>query len=96
MQRAKESALNDIAQQINVTIGGEQMSKLSETFGKLSSEYQTTVRTSTSAELEGVETVDTWDGGGQYWVYCRLSIELYQKIRAEKLQNAESLALDLY
>ena len=96
MQRAKEAALNDIAQQITVIISGEQMSKVSEKLGNLSSEYQAEVRASTSTELEGVETVDTWDGGDEYWVYCRLSVALYKKEKAEELQKAESLALDLY
>src|SRR5512147_1603544 len=46
MQRAKDAALNDIAQQIVVTIDAEQMSKLSEKMGELSEEYQTAVKTS--------------------------------------------------
>ena len=96
MQRAKDAALNEIAQQITVTINAEQMSKLSEKLGQLSGEYQMQVRTSTSAELDGVETVDTWDGEAEYWVYYRLSIETYQKIRAEKIEKAKLLALDFY
>lgn len=96
MQRARNDALNDIAQQITVTISGEQMSKFSEKLGGLSSEYQAEVRASTSAELEGVETVETWDGGDEYWVYLRLSISQYKKEQAEKLRKAVSLAADLY
>ncbi|MFA6540825.1 MAG: LPP20 family lipoprotein [Bacteroidota bacterium] len=96
MQRAKDAALNDIAQQIVVSIDAEQMSKLSEKMGELSEEYQTAVKTSTKADLDDVETVDTWDGGDNYWVYYRLSIETYRKNHAEKLRKASSLGLDFY
>lgn len=96
MQRAKDGALNDIAQQIVVSIDAEQMSKLSEKMGELSQEYQSAVRTSTKADLDGVETVDTWNDAGDYWVYYRLSIEEYRHIKAEKLRKASSLALDFY
>ncbi len=96
IQRAKDGALNDMAQQIVVSIDAEQMSKLSEKMGELSEEYQTAVRTSTKADLDGFETVDTWDGDDNYWVYYRLSIEEYKKNHAEKLRKATSLALDFF
>ena len=96
LQRAKDAALNDIAQQIVVSIDALQKSKLSEKLGEFSEEYQSAVQTSTKADLEGVEAVDTWDGGGQYWVYHRLSIAEYKKIQAEKLRKASALALDFF
>ncbi len=96
MQRAKDAALNDIAQQIVVSIDASQKSKISEKLGEFSEEYQSAVQTTTKADLEGVEAVDTWDGGDQYWVYHRLSIAEYKRIQAEKLKKASALALDFY
>lgn len=96
IQRAKDAALNDIAQQIVVSIDASQISKLSEKLGELSEEYQSAVRTSTKADLEGVEAVDTWQGDGQYWVYYRLNIEEYRRIQAEKKRTAAALGIDLY
>ena len=96
MQRAKDAALNDIAQQIVVSIDASQKSKISEKLGEFSEEYQSAVQTSTKADLEGVEAVDTWDGGDQYWVYHRLSIAEYKRIQAEKLRKASALALDFF
>ncbi|MFA6456972.1 MAG: LPP20 family lipoprotein [Bacteroidota bacterium] len=96
LQRAKDAALNDIAQQIIVSIDATQKSQLTETLGEFSQEYQSAVQTSTMADLEGVESVDTWDGGDQYWVYYRLSIAEYKRIQAEKLRKATALALDFY
>jgi hypothetical protein len=96
LQRVKDAALNDIAQQIVVSIDASQKSKLTEKLGEFSEEYQSAVQTSTKADLEGVEAVDTWDGGDQYWVYYRLSIAEYRRIQAEKLRKATALALDLF
>ncbi len=96
MQRAKDAALNDIAQQIVVSIDASQISKLSEKLGELSEEYQSAVRTSTKADLEGVEAVDTWQGDDQYWVYYRLNIAEYKRIQAEKKRKAAALGTDLF
>ncbi len=96
LQRAKDAALNDIAQQIVVSINASQKSAITETLGEYSEEYQSAVQTSTKADLEGVEAVDTWDGGDQYWVYHRLSIAEYKRLQAEKLKKATALSLDFY
>lgn len=96
MQRAKDAALNDIAQQIVVSIDASQRSKISEQLGELKEEFESAVRTSTKADLEGVEAVDTWTGENQYWVYYRLDIQEYKRLQAEKLRKATALGLDFY
>lgn len=96
IQRSKDAALNDIAQQIVVSIDASQKSKLTEKLGEFSEEFQSAVQTSTKADLEGVEIVDTWDGEDQYWVFHRLSIAEYKRIQAEKLRKASALSLDFY
>ncbi|HLP16595.1 MAG TPA: LPP20 family lipoprotein [Bacteroidota bacterium] len=94
--RAKHSALNEIASQITVAISGEQISRISEQMGKITDEYQAQLRSSTSAELEGVETVGTYEDDTQTWIYLRLNIDRYNSIRAEKRQRAAALALDYF
>lgn len=96
LQRAKDIALNDIAQQIVVSIDASQMSKLTERLGEFKEEFQSAVQTSTKADLEGVESSDSWEGDDQYWVYFRLNIEEYKRRQAEKLRKATALALDFY
>lgn len=96
MQRAKDAALNDIAQQIVVNINASQMSKVSEKMEGISEEYLSQVATSTKAELEEVETVDSWSGENDYWIFLRLSKETYARLKAEKIRKASALALDLY
>jgi hypothetical protein len=47
-------------------------------------------------ELEGYEIVDSWEGNDSYWVYYRLSIEKYKRMKREKLEKAKELAKDFY
>ncbi|HAP36578.1 MAG TPA: hypothetical protein DCQ28_11800 [Bacteroidetes bacterium] len=96
LQRSKDAALNDIAQQITVSIDASQISKLSEKLDEFKEEYQSAVQTSTKADLEGVEPVDTWESDDQYWVYFRLDIAEYKKRQAEKLRKATALSLDFF
>ncbi len=96
LQRAKDAALNDIAQQIVVSIDASQISKLSEKLDEFKEEYQSAVQTSTKADIEGVEPVDTWEAESQYWVYYRLDIAEYKRRQAEKLRKATALSLDFY
>lgn len=94
--RAKHTALNDIASQIVVAISGEQISRISEQMGKITDDYQTQIRSTTSAELEGVESVDTYESDTQLWVYLRLNIAEYQRLRQKKMQQAATLAFDYF
>ncbi len=96
MQRAKDAALNDIAQQIVVNINASQMSKLTEKMEGISEEYLSQIATSTKAELDEVETVDSWTGENDYWMYLRLSKSAYAQMKAEKIRKAATLALDLF
>lgn len=96
LMRAKHSALNEIASQITVAISGEQISRISEQLGKITDDYQAQLRSSTSAELEGVETVGTYENDTQTWIYMRLNVGHYRALRAEKRERAASLALDYF
>jgi hypothetical protein len=96
LARVKHSALNDIASQITVAISGEQISRISEQMGKITDDYQAQLRSSTSAELEGVETVDAYETDTQTWIYLRLNIAEYHRLRQARMQRAASLALDYF
>ncbi len=96
IQQAKENALLDIASQITITISGEQLNRISEQLGKYEVEFQSNICSSTKAELEAVELVDTWQNDNEYWVYYRIEIEEYEQRKNAKLQNALKLAVDFY
>ena len=96
IQIAKDAALNDLASQIQVNIAGDLMQKIVEKSGLVQDEFVRQIQTSTRAELEGFELVDTYETDNAYWVYYRLSKELYAQQKLAKLHKAASLSLDLF
>ena len=96
MQKAKDAALNDLASGITVTVSSEIMRKVVETNALIEENFKSQIQTSAKAELEGVEWVDTYDGDGQYWVYCRISKADYEAAKQRKIKAALKLATDLY
>ncbi len=96
IQKAKDNALSDLASGITVTVNSEIMRKVVETNSKMEDEFKSQVQTSAKAELEGVEWVDTYDGGGQYWVYCRISKAAYEEAKQRRIRNAMKLSADLF
>jgi len=93
---AKNIALNDIASQITVSISSDVLRKVFESNEKLGEEFQSQIRTSAKAELEGVQLVDTYEDGDEYWVYFRLSKADYESRRADRMANAIAMSLDLF
>jgi hypothetical protein len=96
IQKAKDNALNDLASGITVTVSSEIMRKVVETNTKIEEDFKSQIQTSAKAELEEVEWVDTYDGDGQYWVYCRISKAAYEEAKQRKIRNAMRLSVDLY
>jgi hypothetical protein len=96
IQKAKDNALNDLASGITVTVSSEIMRKVVETNASIEDNFKSQIQTSAKAELEGVEWVDTYDGDGQYWVYCRISKADYEAAKQRRIKNAMRLSLDLY
>ncbi|MCP4584136.1 MAG: hypothetical protein GY839_21195 [candidate division Zixibacteria bacterium] len=93
---AKDAALNNLASQITVNISGELIQRVVETGGIVEEDVLRQIRTSTKAELEGFELVDTWENDHEYWAYYRLSKSLYAEQKQVKLNNAIKLSLDLF
>ncbi len=93
-QAAKNEALSDLASEISVTISAESFLQKMEVDEEFTQEYRSLVRTATLQKLEGYEIVDTWQGDGEFWVYCRLSRQEYEAQRLAARRKAEALALD--
>ena len=96
IQSAKNDALSDLSSEISVTISSELIDILTEKSGLSQEEVVSEIRSSTKADLEGFELVDTWEDEYEYWVYYRLSKAKYQANIELKRQNAISLSLDLF
>ncbi|MBC8415112.1 MAG: LPP20 family lipoprotein [Candidatus Cloacimonetes bacterium] len=93
---AKNGALKNLASEITVNITGEVISNVVEKSGLLEEELRSLIRSTTEAELEGYELVDEWQDKKEYWVYYRLSKIIYIKLRQENIDQAISLALNLF
>jgi hypothetical protein len=93
---ARSVALNDIASQITVSISSDVLRTVFENNERLEQEFESRIHASATADLEGVQLVDTYESDDEYWVYLRLSKEEYRARRAEKLALATSRSLDLY
>ncbi len=93
---ARDNALSDIASQIKVQISSDVIQQVVEKGGILADDFKSYVRSSTKAELEGYELVDSWEDEQNYWVYYRMSKSKYARLRQEKLEKAKALALDMF
>ncbi|MCK4654904.1 MAG: LPP20 family lipoprotein, partial [Candidatus Cloacimonetes bacterium] len=93
---AKSEALKNLASEITINISGEVISSIMEKSGVLEEELKSQIRSTTQAELEGYELVDTWQNKKEYWVYYRLYRMMYKKLKQEKIDKAMNLALDLF
>lgn len=96
IQFAKDAALQNLASEITVNINSEVISNMIEKSGVLEEEIKARIKTSTMAELEDYELVDTWEDKKEYWVYYRLSREIYAQNRATRIMIARQLGLDLF
>ena len=96
LQIAKDNALKNLASEIKVHISSEVFSKMSEENGKLKELVQSTVKTTTQADLEGYEIVDTYEDKNNYWLYCRLSKDVYLENERKKRTKALEISLALY
>jgi hypothetical protein len=95
-QIAKENALQDLSSEITVNITSQVIVNLMESSDNIQEDLKSQIRSSTKANLEGYELVDTWEDENQYWVYYRLSKGLYAKNRKARIDKATSLSLNFF
>lgn len=95
-QICKDNALQDLSSEISINISSDFLIKLVEISGMPEEEVRSQVRATTQASLEGYELVDRWENETEYWMYYRLSKDLYQKQKEERLKKSKNLALDLF
>lgn len=91
---AKKLALNDLANEITVTVEGNSLLYTLERTHQFEQQYTSSITTRSSAQLEGYELVDSWDSGTEQWLYYRLSKAEYARIKAEKKAQAMDQAKD--
>ena len=96
VEEAKKKALNDLTSEISVTVKSTSMMQQVERNEELSSMYQNLTQLKTENDIEGYELVDSWGDEKEYWVYYRLSKELYNRNKQRKLDRAKSIGSQFY
>jgi len=96
IQQAKNAALSDLSSEITVNISSELVATAVEQSGLSEEQVRQEIKATTQSELEDYELMDTWEDRSEYWVYYRLSKSLYAAKKQARLDNAVSLASDLY
>jgi len=94
MDAAKESALNDLASEISVTVEGNSLLYTLESKDQFNETFTGTIKTSTNESIEGFERVGTWENASEYWVYFRLSKATHARLKAAKRADAVNIAMD--
>ncbi len=93
---AKNNALTDMVSEISVEISSNSVLRQFEDNRGFREQFESVTKMSMKDKLEGYEIVDSWKGDDSYWVYYRLSIEKYKRMKREKLEKAKELAKDFY
>ena len=93
---AKNNALSDMTSEISVNISSNSVLRQFEDQTGFREEFESITRMSMKDELEGYEMVDSYNGEDNYWVYYRLSIEKYRRIKRAKLERAKDLAKSFF
>lgn len=96
IKRAKEDALSELSSEIVVNVTSEIINKIVEKSGIVKEELESFIKTSTQTELEDFELMGMWESDRDYWVYYRLSKELYESEKQKKIDKATKLSLDFY
>jgi hypothetical protein len=93
---AKENALDDLSSEITIHVSSETILTIAEKSGMVEEDVRKSVRSSTSAVLEGYDMISNWENETEYYVYYRLAKETYRSTKKLRLEKAISLALDFY
>lgn len=88
MDVAKKNALNDLASEISVNVEGNSLLYTLDRRYSFEEEFSSTIRSSTSEQLEQFELVDSWSDDQVYWVYYRLDKRLHAQLKAERKTKA--------
>lgn len=96
VEEAKKKALNDITSEISVTVKSTSLVQVVERNEELNSMYQNLTKVHSENDIEGYELIASWGDEKEYWVYYRLSKELYHRNKQRKLDRAKGVGSQYY
>jgi hypothetical protein len=93
---ARKNALDQLAQEISVRVEGNSLLFTADGRNRFDETFTSTIRTTSTEQLEGYEAVDSWESPTELWVYYRLSKSEHARLKAERKAKAIATALDLH
>ncbi|HNW68612.1 MAG TPA: LPP20 family lipoprotein [Bacteroidales bacterium] len=96
MAAAQQNALSDLANAITVKIESNSVLYSIQSATQNGQYLTDEIKMSNNLQLNDFEIVGTWEDENYYWVYCRLSKEVYQQQRKTQKQQATTDALAAY
>lgn len=95
-QAAKKSALDQLASEISVEISSTSVLSTMDTKNEFKQEFSQNIQLHATEQLEGFEAVDSWENETHYFTCYRLSKEVHQQLKKQKIENALENAKQLY
>jgi hypothetical protein len=95
-ETARKNALDQLAQEISVRVEGNSLLFTADGRNRFDESFTSTIRTTTTEQLEGYELVDTYESGAEVWMYYRLSKSEHARLKAERKAKAIATSLDLH
>ena len=93
---AKQNALLDLSSEISVNISSESIFHQVDKGDTYREDYQALIKVESQKNLEGYTMVASWESDDEYCMYYQLSKTQWEKIRADRIQKAITIAYSHY
>lgn len=93
--KALDTALKNIAMQITVTVDASVTTRETESWGLTATDFNSSIQTSSRAQLTGVELAGAHETKKEYWAWYRLNKLSYRDARQRMCANSMRVAADL-
>lgn len=94
--KARQDALADLAGEVSATISSTSVLHTIETEYGHSETFDQKIETTTDDYLEGFEPAEAYETNDSYWVYFRISREIYHEMKEKKKKEVTETALAKY
>jgi len=94
-EKAFAAAVKNISMQISVNVDASVSTRETEAFGLTASDFNSSIQTSSRAQLSGVEQAGTHETKKEYWAWFRLNKQAYIENRLRQSSSAARIAADL-
>ncbi len=87
-QVAKQQALKDLTSEIKVDVSSKSVLQEFESDNQFQQDFSDVIRLNIKEQIADFETVGSWEGDGYYWVYYRLSKQVYKSAKQARINKA--------